>query len=153
MTSTQTISPIRLWMTGSLAVLMVALTPGRTAPAEERLRSAKVSRHSPYGVEETMQRIEDAARTDGMSVLMRLDDARHVIVLASSVGGTPVRMQSAGDESEVPLALQVCQRPGGGVEVLLAACAEDGDSDWAELPSAVVDDLARLPGMLDRALS
>ena len=153
MKSIHPVSSFRLWMTGSLAVVMVALMPGRMSASEDRLRSAKVSRQSPYGVEETMQRIEDAARVNGMSVLMRLDDGRHVIVLASSVGGTPVRMQSAGDAPEVPLARQVCQRPGGGAEVLMAACAEDTDTDWAELPSAVVDDLARLPGMLDRALA
>ena len=147
------VSPFRLWMTGSLAVVMVALMPGRVSAAEERLRSPKVSRHSPYGVEETMQRIEDAARGDGMSVLMRLDDARHVIVLASSLGGTPVLMQASDDAPDIPLAVQVCQHPNGGAEVLIAACAEDSDSDWTELPSAVAHDLARLPGMLDRALS
>jgi hypothetical protein len=153
MKNTSPVSPFRLWMTGSLAVVMVALMPGRIAASEERLRSPKVSRHSPYSVEETLQRIEAAARGDGMSVLMRLDDARHVIVLASSVGGTPVRMQAAGAAPDMPLAVQVCQHPGGGAEVLIAACAEDRDSDWTELPRAVVDDLARLPGMLDRALS
>lgn len=153
MKSTNPVSPFRLWMTGSLAVVMVALMPGRIGAAEERLRSTKVSRHSPYSVEETMQRIEDAARGDGMSVLVRLDDARHVIVLASSVGGTPVLMQSAGGAADMPLAVQVCRHPGGGAEVLIAACAEDSDSDWTDLPRAVAHDLARLPGLLDRALA
>jgi hypothetical protein len=153
MNSTSQISPFRLWMTGSLAVVMAALQPGRIANSDERLRSPKVSRLSPYDVEETMQRIEQEARGDGMSVLARLDDARHVIVLASSVGGTPVLMRASDGAPDMPLALHVRRHPAGGAEVLVAACAEDRDSDWTELPLGVAEELARLPGVLDRALS
>jgi hypothetical protein len=145
--------PARLWMTGSLAVVMMALMPGRFAASEERPRSSKVARPSPYSVDETVQRIEAAARGDGLSVLVRLDGARPVIVLASSVGGTPVVLDENGARPDMPLALQVRAGAGGGSEVLIAASAEASDSDWTELPAGVAEDLARLPGMLDRALS
>ncbi len=145
--------PGRLWMTGSLAVVMMALMPGRFAAGEERPRSAKASRPSPYGVEETVQRIESAARSDGLSVLVRLEGARPVIVLASSVGGTPVVLDDSGARPDMPLAVQVRAGAGGGSEVWIAASAEASDSDWTELPAGVADDLARLPGMLDRALA
>ena len=145
--------PARLWMTGSLAVVMMALMPGRFAAGEERPRSAKLSRPSPYGVAETVLRIESAARSDGLSVLVRLEGARPVIVLASSVGGTPVVLDENGARPDMPLAVQVRAGAGGGSEVLIEASAEASDSDWTELPASVADDLARLPGMLDRALS
>jgi hypothetical protein len=145
--------PARLWMTGSLAVVMMALMPGRFAANEERPRSSKVARHSPYSVDETVQRIEATARDDGLSVLVRLDGVRPVIVLASSIGGTPVVLDESGARPDMPLAVQVRAGAGGGSEVLFAASAEAGDSDWTELPAGVAEDLARLPGMLDRALS
>jgi hypothetical protein len=145
--------PPRRWMTGSLAVVMMAWMPGRFAVGEERPRSAKVSRSSPYGVEETVQRIEATALSDGLSVLVRLDGARPVIVLASSVGGTPVVLEDSGTHADMPMAVQVRAGAGGGSEVLIAACAEATDSDWTELPAGVADDLARLPAMLARALS
>jgi hypothetical protein len=145
--------PARLWMTGSLAVVMMALMPGRFAAGEERPRSAKVSRPSPYSVEETVQRIEASARVDGLSVLVRLEGTRPVIVLASSVGGTPVVLDESNARPEMPLALQVRAAEAGGSEVWIAASAEAADSDWTELPAGVAEDLARLPGMLERALS
>ncbi len=145
--------PTRLWMTGSLAVVMMALMPGRFAAGEERPRSAKVSRPSPYGVEETVQRIEATARGDGLSVLVRLEGARPVIVLASSVGGTPVVLDDSGARPDMPLAVQVRAAAAGGSEVWIAASADAADSDWTELPAGVAEDVARLPGMLARALS
>ena len=143
--------PARLWMTGSVAVAMVALMHGRVAGNEERPRSAKVSRSSPYSIEETLKRIEAAARGDGLTVLMRIDGAQTAIVLGSSVGGTPV-MQDGDAPPDMPLAVQVQADARGGTEVLITASARTALGDWAELPAAVADDVARLPGMLDRAL-
>jgi len=145
--------PARLWMTGSLAVVMMALMPGRFATGEERPRSAKVSRPSPYGVEETVQRIEATAVSDGLSVLVRLDGARPVIVLASSVGGTPVVMHESDPSPDMPLSVQVREGAHGATEVLITASADDRDSDWTELPAGAADDVARLPALLDRALA
>ena len=140
-------------MTGSVAVVTAALMPSRVAGGEERPRATKLARLSPYGVSETVQRIEAAARSDGLSVLMRLDGARSVIVLASSVGGTPVVMREADQRAEVPLAVQVREAADGTTEVLTTGVAEDLDTDWTELPPGAADDLARLPRVLDRALA
>ncbi len=140
--------PHRLWMTGSFAVVMAAL-----GPVQDRISTKRVFRQSPYGLHETVQRLEAEARHQGLSVLAETDDAQPVIVLGSSIGGTPVVMDRANSRPDVPLSVGVRERAGGGVEVLLADAAEERDSDWADLPSEVTDDLAALPGWVDRALS
>ena len=145
--------PARLWMTGSLALVMMSLAPARMAAGEERTRSAKVMRLSRFGVDETLGRIEAAARRAGLSVLVRLDGARPVIVLASAVGGTPVVLSENSPQPDMPMAVQVRARASGGSEVLIDAAEDSADSDWTELPASVADDVARLPGLLDRALS
>ena len=145
--------PARLWMTGSLALVMLALAPARVAAAEERSRSAKVSRLSPYSVDETVLRIEAAAQRDGLSVLVRLEGARPVIVLASAVGGTPVVLMARGARPDMPLAVQVRASASGGSEVLIDDATSATHADWTDLPAGVADDVARLPGLLERALS
>lgn len=140
--------PHRLWMTGSFAVVMAAL-----GPAQERITSKRVFRQSPYSIGETVQRIEAEARQQGLSVLAELEGSQPVIVLGSSIGGTPVVMDRANSRPDVPLSVGVRETVGGGVEVLLADGAQERDSDWADLPSEVSDDLAALPGWVDRALS
>ena len=144
--------PARLWMTGSLAVVMLAFAPARVAAAEDRSRPSKVMRSSPYGVEETVHRIEAAAQRDGLTVLVRLEGARPVIVLASAVGGTPVVLDEHADRPGIPLAVQV-RATAAGSEVLIDDSAEHADSDWTQLPEGAADDVARLPGLLDRALA
>jgi uncharacterized protein (DUF302 family) len=140
--------PHRLWMTGSFAVVMAAL-----GPAQDRILPKRVFRQSPYSVGETVQRIEAEARHQGLSVLAELDGSQPVIVLGSSIGGTPVVMDRANSRPDVPLSVGVRERAGGGVEVLLADDAQARDSDWADLPSEVSNDLAALPRWVDRALS
>ena len=39
-----------------------------------------------------------------------------------------------------------------GADVLIASGSAVGTDRWAELPPAVADDLAALPGLVDRAL-
>ena len=52
-------TPFRLWMTGSIAVVMASLCTGRGVLDDERLAgSMRVLKHSPYNAKETMQRIE-----------------------------------------------------------------------------------------------
>ena len=144
--------PFRLWMTGSLAVVMAALVPMRDVSDSERNNLMKLLRHSPFGVNETVLRIEDSARRHGLSVLARMDGSRPVIVLASSVGGTLVVMDGATSALGVPLSLMVRASVAGGADVLVASNATLGNDRWSELPAAVADDLAALPGLVDRAL-
>ena len=141
-------SPFRLWMTGSFAVVMAALVPLREVGAEERSTTLRVLRHSRFDVLETLQRIEAAARSGGLGVLARLGGERPVIVLASSMGGTPVVMQDADSRPDVPLSVLVRAATEGGADVLIARASHR----WSGLPSAAVDDLAALPGLVERAL-
>ena len=140
--------PHRLWMTGSFAVVMAAL-----GPAQDRITPKRVFRQSPYSVGETMQRLGAEARQQGLSVLAELDGTQPMLVLGSSIGGTPVVMDRANSRPHVPLSVGVRERAGGGVEVLLAQAAAERDTDWDDLPSEVAQDLAALPRWVDRALS
>jgi hypothetical protein len=141
--------PHRLWMTESYAVLMAALGPLQGC----RSVAGPTVRHSPYSVDETVQRIEAGARQQGLSVLAELDGTEPVIVFGSSIGGTPVVMDHADSRPAIPLSLGVRQCAGGGADVLLAAAARDCASDWADLPAQVTDDLAALPKWVDLALT
>ena len=84
------LKPHRLWMTESFAVVMAALSSSRDRSATQR-----VSRQSPYSVGETLLRIEAEALNQGLSVLVEWNGAHPVIVLGSSIGGTPVMMNQA----------------------------------------------------------
>ncbi|MEO8807125.1 MAG: hypothetical protein ABI433_13680 [Burkholderiaceae bacterium] len=144
--------PFRLWMTGSLAVVMAALIPLRDVSDSERSNLMRVLRHSRFGVNETVLRIEDSARQHGLSVLARMEGLRPVIVLASSVGGTLVVMNAATSALDVPLSVMVRAGEAGGADVLVASGSAVGADRWNELPQAVAEDLAALPGLVDRAL-
>lgn len=144
-------TPFRLWMTGSLAVVMASLCTGRGVLDAERLASSmRVLRHSPYSVSETLRRIEAAAQAHGLQVLARVGQQGPVIVLASAAGGTPVLMESADSVLDVPLSVQVVRTPDGGADVLVP---QSLDSGWDGLPGAVAEELAQLPELLDRALA
>ncbi len=144
-------TPFRLWMTGSLAVVMAALCTGRDVLDDERLAgSMRVLRHSPYSVGETLRRIEAAAEARGLQVLARVGQQGPVIVLASTVGGTPVLMESADSAPDVPLSVQVVRTADGGADVLVP---QSLDSGWDGLPELVAGELAELPDLLDRALA
>ena len=148
----ETQRPFRLWMTGSLAVVMAALVPMRDVSDNDRSQLMRVLRHSRFDVNETVLRIEQSARLQGLSVLVRMGGSRPVIVLASSVGGTLVVMDGATSALDVPLSVMVRAAEQGGADVLIASATPAGPERWLDLPSAVVDDLAALPGLVDRAL-
>ena len=147
--------PFRLWMTGSLAVVMAAMLPLRGVSESERSQVMRLLRHSRFGVTETLQRIEIAARDRGLSVLAKLAGTAPVLVLASAIGGTVVVMSRADSRPAMPLSLMVRESSGGGADVLVAAASADeaAASDWSELPSSVAEDLRALPGVVERALS
>ncbi len=145
--------PFRLWMSGSLAVVMAAMVPTRDVSQTDRDTEQRVSRHSRFGVAETVQRIGAAARDQGLSVLALMPGVRPVLVLGSSVGGTPVVMDQADSRPAAPLSVMVCEAPAGGADVLFAAASVfAAQHGWAGLPAAVVDDLEGLSGLVDRAL-
>ena len=140
-------------MTGSFAVVMAALVPLRGVGAEERGDVLRVVRHSRFDMGETALRIEASARSQGMSVLARINGERLVIVLGSSIGGTPVVMEEADSRPAVPLSVVVRAGADGGSDVLIASAAQRGHASAWGLPSEVTNDLASLPLLVDRALS
>ncbi len=151
--------PFRFWMTGSLAVVMAAMLPisdgtdGADGSDAEPDTAMRLLRHSRYSVSETVQRLETAARSQGLTVLARLPGARPVLVLGSSVGGTLVVMAAADSRPAMPLSMMVRECSEGGADVMVAQAATERPSlDWQDLPAAVVDDLAALPVLVDRAL-
>ena len=139
--------PFRLWMTGSLAVVMAAVMPVRDVSQAERSQLMRLLRHSQYGVNETVSRIEAMARDEGLPVLALLRGDHPVLVLTSRAGGTPVVMQEADSLPAMPMSLMVRQGRAGGADVLVTP------SDWLDLPAAVADELASLPRLVDRALT
>lgn len=143
--------PFRLWMTGSLAVVMAALCTGRGVADQSRLaQSMRLLRISPFSVAETVARIEEAAWQRGQSVIARVDDTRPVLVLGSSLGGTPVVMADEQAPPAVPLSVQVKPAGRGASEVLVPRAAGD---DWQLLlPAPVAAEIAALPEWLDHAL-
>ncbi len=150
--STEPRLPFRLWMTGSLAVVMAALMPMRESTRNPRLGSVRLLCHSPFGVGETLQRIETAAEGQGLRVLAKLGGAGPAIVLASSVGGTLVVMEEADSRPAIPLGLLLRDDGSGGADVLGGAGAPVDRRAWRELPEAVIRDVAALPRVLERAL-
>lgn len=149
--------PFRLWMTGSLAVVMLSPCAARTIrePLEDARRpsSLRQVRHSPYSVDETLHRIEAMASTQGLTVLARMRGKAPLLVLASSVGGTPVVMNLPDSPPDMPLSLQVRESASGGADVLLAEAPGEPDLVWRGLPSSVVRDIAALPGLVEAALT
>jgi uncharacterized protein (DUF302 family) len=145
--------PFRIWMTGSVAVVMAALGVGRSAMAHER---HPLSQSSRFRVMDTVQRIEACAQRHGLSVFARvghhqeLDEpsgAATLIVFESSDGGTPVLMEGPASQPEVPLAIWVRSGPQGDTEVVFSG------SDWDDLPPSVARDLTELPMLVADALS
>ena len=102
--------PHRLWMTESFAVLMAALGPVANGGATQ-----KTVRQSPYSVGETILRIEAEALNQGLSVLAELNGSQPVIVLGSSIGGTPVVMDRADSRPAIPLSVGVREAKDGAL--------------------------------------
>ena len=145
--------PFRLWMTGSLAVVMAAMIPLQDASDTDR--TMRVLRHSPFSVTETVQRLGVAARDQGLSVLAMVPGAGPVLVLASSLGGTLAVMDEADSQPAVPLSLMVREGHRGGAEVWIGATpmtAGGAPGLWEDLPTAVAADLEALPALVDQAL-
>jgi hypothetical protein len=149
-------NPFRLWMTGGIAVLVAAVGGLRGDGDDERLTLARISR---YGMAETVQRIEASAQRHGMHVLVCLPqarpdaagDARCVLVLESTQGGTPVVMEREGARPDLLLSVTLQRRRTGGTEVFVH---EGLTGDLPEgLSAALRHDLADLPRVLEEALT
>jgi uncharacterized protein (DUF302 family) len=113
-----------------------------------------VLRHSRYGVDETLQRLEASAHAHGLAPLALMRGARPMLVLASSVGGTLAVMEEPDSAPAMPLSLMVREGRLGGADVLVGAGpTRRAALAWPDLPPAVFDDLEALPVLVDRALA
>lgn len=153
-------TPVRFWRTGAIAVVMAALGSARAMPPDQR---QMLSRPSPFGVAQTAQRIEAAARKHGLGVLLRvrqplaqtwwrpMQASAMVLVLESAEGGTPVLMQGEGDtlHSELPLRIEVQPHDDGTSRILTPAHFGE---QLEVLPPGLVEDLAGLPDVVSSAL-
>jgi uncharacterized protein (DUF302 family) len=143
-----------------VAVVMAALGQASGASARSADERQCIRRQSPYGVAETVQRIEESARQRGMAVLalfepgarvgtsIELGVATQVIVLESSQGGTPVLMaDDTPEQMEVPLSVTVREAGEGRTEVLIGAM-----SRWDAMLHALASDLDDLSAVVGDAL-
>lgn len=161
--------PIRYWRTGAIAVAMAALTSSRAAEPTR----AMVAQASPYGVSQTVERIEAAARLQGLRVFLRVrppvppgtEPGAHadvmVLVLESAQGGTPVLMRTGGEHApaELPLRLEVRADGHGASHVLIPSDLAIAGDDWLadgilpdELPDGLAQEMAELPNLVTLAL-
>jgi hypothetical protein len=149
--------PVRVWMTGSIAVVMAAMVQLRgeteTDPENDARteRPRRVALASPYGVAETVLRIETAAAQRGLQVLWRDDRGDAVLVLASSAGGTPVAFD--GEAARTPMALRVLPAGEGAAQVLMPAESGALAGALRSVSPQAADELALLPLLVERALT
>jgi uncharacterized protein (DUF302 family) len=146
-------SQFRLWMTNSRAVVMLSVFASRPSAGRDQYAPSRVVRHSPYGVAETLRRIELAVSEQGLSVMARFGDERQpVIVLSSSVGGTPVLMSEGDVHPDIPLSVQIRSSFFGGADVVMMCPSSVPETDWCDLPDSVIQDIVSLPQLVETAL-
>lgn len=139
---------VRMWLTGCLAVVMAAVSSELARAQLDRPSSGRLSRYSP---DETLRKLESAARGSGYSVLAKVDAPARTaatgtaLVLGLPEGLTPVVVDEQRHRLDAPLALVVLPRPDGRAEVRMGTA----DAPPAGLPEAA----DRLAQVVDRALA
>jgi hypothetical protein len=154
--------PWRWWITGAAAVVWAAVAQMQIDGDDWARRS---SRHS---VEETVRRIEAAARARGLPLVakgrpprqpgadMQRDGAGRdglVLVLGTDAGHTPVVQAEPGSPLQLPLTVWVrgFGDGGGGAQVHF------GDPRWLgrddALPPEIAPHVELLPSLIDAAIA
>lgn len=142
-----------------MAVVMAAFVGTSVARGIER--SGGRSQVSPFGMAETMQRIEASAARHGLQVFALVDrsagpsarewEFAQVLVLASTEGGTLVLMDHPGAAPAVPMSLMVRAHSDGSSEVLIGATLNFAAISGLPLP--VQQALDKLPELVAEALA
>lgn len=149
-------TPLRLWMTGCVAVVMAAMGSNlaRAKPEQTIDRHGRHALVSPFDVEETVSKIEAAASSHGLVVFAKRaqhGQAPATLVLGLSGGVTPVMMGERGSEIELPLQIDVVRAADGRTEVRFHepwGWAED-----VEAPPDALRAIGPLPDLLQSALA
>lgn len=150
-------TPLRLWMTGCVAVVMAAMGSNlaRAKPEQTHDRTGRHALVSPYDVEETVSKIEAAASSHGLVVFAKRacgEPCQATLVLGFSGGVTPVLMGEHATDIELPLQIDVVKAVDGRTEVRF-------HEPWTWLEGAEGSAPAELraiqplPDLLQRALS
>lgn len=152
----------RFWMTGCTALVLLAAGPKPLRAAEDEAsgrRHAQITLASRYPVDETLERIARQARSQGLAIVARLDDAgragaapggRRVLVLGDDDQRTPVLQTSPDNQLALPLQVVMAPRADGGTDVAVGDAAY-----WSRqpvVPGEVVDRVAALPELVQTAL-
>jgi uncharacterized protein (DUF302 family) len=143
-----------LWLAVSFAALLPAV-----ALAQD---TGLVTRTSPHGVAETIEKIDATAKARGMTVFARIDHSgaakaaglemrpTQVIILGNPKGGTPIMLAAPSAALDLPLRVLVAQDADGRTLVTF------NDHRWLAARHKLAEDqvkpLAGLPGLLDAAL-
>lgn len=148
----------RYWMTGCMAVVMMAANQAQTRKSGDNAsRKHTLSRASRYSLKTTIGRIQQAARDSGMGIFANVEgsgDEAHVeqiLVLSDPSGATPI-VQDAWSHSELglPLEVRVSEMEDGTsvVTIIDAAFLEETHT----LPQDVVRSVSQLPHLIEVAL-
>lgn len=159
MTQASARRPVRLWMTGCVAIVMAALTtsPARAKPELEELRMrTRSALSSPYDVAETVCKIEEAALARGWLIFAKVqprewDTPSATLVLASSDGVTPVMQGEPAAGLELPLRIEVTRTQDGRTQVSYHDMRRDQRA--VDMPAGAMESLAPLPEVLEAALA
>lgn len=139
--------PWRCWMTGCMALVMLAAGGARAQAFGQHSRS---THHTPT---ETVARMVASAQAHGLSVVALIPmPERHaeLLVLGPSCDETAVVQRSREASIDLPLTLEISQTASGGAEVRF----HDNSMPGAHtLPAELRESVAALPGLIDDALA
>ena len=138
---------LRFWMTGCMAVVMAAVSGDLVRELSE---DDVTARYSQYDADETLRKLETAARGHGYTVFARVaapageaNQGRSMaLVLGVPEGGTPVMVDEARASIAAPLALTIVTRADGRTEVRVPGG-----------PEVPIAGLVPLDSLVDSALS
>jgi uncharacterized protein (DUF302 family) len=155
----------RIWMTGCMALVLVAAGrwPVREDQEDDQLdQRTRITLTSKYGLDETVRQIERSARRSGLPVLARTvsrapdgaalpgEDAR-VLILGDADGRTPVMQTDGVMSPELPLQLLIRQRADGQTVVSLSDPALMAFPD--EIEAATREKVSALPEVLKSVIT
>jgi uncharacterized protein (DUF302 family) len=154
----------RYWMTGCMALVLMVAGRGSMASmrgeSETEERRGWISSASQQPLDETVRRLQLAARRHGFQVMVNMPASgvasctERVLVLGRHDGRTPV-VQSGGEGAahgvwDLPLRLLVQTLPDGSTRVAYGDPTELSAPEG--LPSDMLQDMAALPAIVSAAL-
>jgi uncharacterized protein (DUF302 family) len=141
--------PWRSWLTSGMAVVLLAAGASRAQADAAYGERSRTTRHSPA---ETVARMVARAQAHGLAVVAIIpmpERQAEWLVLGPCPDETAVIHHAPQATLELPLALQIRERDGGGAEVRFHGADMPGAHT---LPAEVRETVAALPALVDEAL-